>query len=439
MSIGTTVRKITFGEPHAHTTYNRPTEDLIAAIDTKYGDTAKDSTKNRTDAATDALLLNKVDKVAGKGLSTNDYTTVEKNKLAALEGSHWRGTYTSYSNLVAAISNPVAGDYADASDGLGGVVRYVYDVSLTAWTEQGGPAPTMTSTQIKDAYEDNPNTNAFTDAEKAKLSGIATAATKNATDAQLRDRATHTGAQAMSTITSLTTTLAGKADKTQLGTSAALDTGATAGKVMTVGTFGVGTMTPVMNINDQTKIGWSVVNTSTTTGTKPTATGVVSTWGDPLGLAYQEYTSTVGTDLRKFGRRMTSGTPTVWQEMFHTGNMINLGTTPASARTALELEVETSITYSPWQSTMTVSGEYDCTRIESALTTITIATGIVKDIILIEYKKPSGGTEQLTFSNNVDVGTTNLTVIEGESTLFSLMTLGGTKFKLIRMGAGYRG
>jgi hypothetical protein len=31
-----------------------------------------------------ALLANKVDKVTGKGLSTNDYTTTEKNKLAGI-------------------------------------------------------------------------------------------------------------------------------------------------------------------------------------------------------------------------------------------------------------------------------------------------------------------------------------------------------------------
>lgn len=32
-----------------------------------------------------SLLANKVDKVSGKGLSTNDYTTAEKNKLAGLK------------------------------------------------------------------------------------------------------------------------------------------------------------------------------------------------------------------------------------------------------------------------------------------------------------------------------------------------------------------
>lgn len=43
----------------------------------------------------------------------------------------------------------------------------------------------------------------MTGAERTKLAGIATGATANATDAQLRDRSTHTGTQAISTITGL--------------------------------------------------------------------------------------------------------------------------------------------------------------------------------------------------------------------------------------------
>jgi hypothetical protein len=48
-------------------------------------------------------------------------------------------------------------------------------------------------------------------AAKTKLDGIATGATANATDAQLRDRSTHTGTQAISTVSGLQTELAGKA------------------------------------------------------------------------------------------------------------------------------------------------------------------------------------------------------------------------------------
>jgi Phage tail repeat like len=48
-------------------------------------------------------------------------------------------------------------------------------------------------------------------ADKTKLNGIATAATANATDAQLRDRTTHTGAQAIATVTGLQAALDAKA------------------------------------------------------------------------------------------------------------------------------------------------------------------------------------------------------------------------------------
>jgi hypothetical protein len=47
-------------------------------------------------------------------------------------------------------------------------------------------------------------------ADKSKLDGVATGATANATDANLRDRATHTGAQAISTVTGLQTALDAK-------------------------------------------------------------------------------------------------------------------------------------------------------------------------------------------------------------------------------------
>lgn len=47
--------------------------------------------------------------------------------------------------------------------------------------------------------------------DKTKLNGVATGATANATNAQLRDRATHTGAQAISTVTGLQTALDAKA------------------------------------------------------------------------------------------------------------------------------------------------------------------------------------------------------------------------------------
>lgn len=49
-------------------------------------------------------------------------------------------------------------------------------------------------------------------AAKAKLDGIASGATANSTDAQLRDRSTHTGSQAISTVSGLQAALDGKAE-----------------------------------------------------------------------------------------------------------------------------------------------------------------------------------------------------------------------------------
>lgn len=72
-------------------------------------------------------------------------------------------------------------------------------------------------TGISAAYDDAANRltisltgESYTTAEKAKLAAIAAGATANATDAQLRDRATHTGAQAISTVTGLQTALDAK-------------------------------------------------------------------------------------------------------------------------------------------------------------------------------------------------------------------------------------
>ncbi|QXV74761.1 minor tail protein [Rhizobium phage RHEph22] len=57
----------------------------------------------------------------------------------------------------------------------------------------------------------------FTAAERTKLTGIATGATANDTDANLKNRANHTGSQAISTVTNLQTSLDAKVDLTSVG------------------------------------------------------------------------------------------------------------------------------------------------------------------------------------------------------------------------------
>ena len=74
-----------------------------------------------------------------------------------------------------------------------------------------------------DKLADGTNNKLLTSIERAKLNGVANGATANDTDANLRNRANHTGTQATSTITGLDTTLAGKQDKATLGADVAGD------------------------------------------------------------------------------------------------------------------------------------------------------------------------------------------------------------------------
>lgn len=62
---------------------------------------------------------------------------------------------------------------------------------------------------------ESPTVKYFTSSEKLKLSGVASGATANDTDANLKSRANHTGSQAISTVTNLQATLDGKATAAQ--------------------------------------------------------------------------------------------------------------------------------------------------------------------------------------------------------------------------------
>ena len=65
--------------------------------------------------------------------------------------------------------------------------------------------------EIKTGYENNADTNAFTDAEQTKLTGIETAATANSTDVVLLARANHTGTQLAATISDFDATVSANA------------------------------------------------------------------------------------------------------------------------------------------------------------------------------------------------------------------------------------
>lgn len=113
----------------------------------------------------------KVDKVAGKQLSQENFTTAEKSKLAGLESSHFKGSYLTVAALNAAHATSEDGGYAYVGNVGEEAVNYIWDVENNQWT-LGGKGTNDTPAQVKEKYESNLNTNAFTDAEKTKLANL---------------------------------------------------------------------------------------------------------------------------------------------------------------------------------------------------------------------------------------------------------------------------
>lgn len=107
--------------------------------------------------------------------NTNVFTDGEKSKLATLESSKFLGTFLN----VAAIPtvNAVAGSYADVDAGAGvDVQRYIFDANDSKFVQSTSTVAGETSASIKMKYEDNADTNAFTDTEKTKLADLTYAA-----------------------------------------------------------------------------------------------------------------------------------------------------------------------------------------------------------------------------------------------------------------------
>lgn len=143
----------------------------------------------------------------GKAASASVLTTEQLQDLIAAmfqSGTHTNASIT-YDDAAGTISISAVGG------GGGGLTQEQVEDLVGGLVTQG--------TGISVTYDDASNVltialsgESFTSAEKNKLAAVAAGATANATDAQLRDRSTHTGTQAISTVTGLQTALDGKAD-----------------------------------------------------------------------------------------------------------------------------------------------------------------------------------------------------------------------------------
>ena len=164
-----------------------------------------------------SALATKVDKVAGMGLSTEDYTTVEKGKLANIQAGATANQSDAYllnranhtgtqgmgtvDGLVSALAGKVGVDDVRLSD-----AREWSASTVTQSTAEGGTSTVRFAWTAQRVWQAIAAWWAGS-AAKSKLDGIQAGATANATDAQLRDRSTHTGTQSIGTIANLQSTL----------------------------------------------------------------------------------------------------------------------------------------------------------------------------------------------------------------------------------------
>ena len=181
-------------------------DDLIDGAPATY-DTLKEisewiATHQSEYAALIAAIAGKVDKVEGKGLSTEDYTTAEKTKLAGIEAGANNYTLPAAttsalggvkvgSNLAVDANGVISGDYSAATTSANGLMSSTDKAKLdgiaegaTAVTVDSAISSTSTnpvenqaiytalSGKVDTETGKGLSSNDYTDAEKTKLAGI---------------------------------------------------------------------------------------------------------------------------------------------------------------------------------------------------------------------------------------------------------------------------
>jgi hypothetical protein len=146
----------------------------VAVFNGVTGRVIKSSGTPLSNFASVSLEGTKVDKITGKGLSTEDFSTEEKSKLAALS-PHYRGTYATTALVDSEVVDPVAGDYALVE--VVGEPQQVsfWDATNDEWDHK--VVEPMTGEEIATALFDTEDSatyaqetcRIFTDAEKVQL------------------------------------------------------------------------------------------------------------------------------------------------------------------------------------------------------------------------------------------------------------------------------
>jgi hypothetical protein len=101
----------------------------------------------------------------------SNFTSAEKEKLAGLDDNHFKGSYPSLTALKTAYPTASDGDYAYVGTEGTPATMYIWDVTDSQWVLGGSPAG-ETPASVKEKYESNADTNAFTDDDVALIGTI---------------------------------------------------------------------------------------------------------------------------------------------------------------------------------------------------------------------------------------------------------------------------
>ena len=165
-------------------------------------------------ALIDALDSDKVDKVSGKGLSTNDYTTTEKNKLSGI-ASGAEVNQNAFSNIKVGTTTVAADEKTDTVEYVGSNVTITPDatndkitfavasgttstagiVKLSTSTSSTSTSLAATPSAVKSAYDlaNTAKTNAATAQTTADSASDAAAAAQSTADTATTNLSSHTG------------------------------------------------------------------------------------------------------------------------------------------------------------------------------------------------------------------------------------------------------
>ena len=171
------------------------------------------------DVFNNAALDTKVDKVAGKGLSTNDFTTAEKNKLAAITGTNTGGQDLSGYATTAQLDTK-----ANAAD-----------VTTSLSTKANASEVTSSlATKVDKVIGKGLSTNDYSTAEKNKLAAISGT---NTGDQDLSAYATTSQLATKANASDVTTGLAAKANASDVATSLASKVDKVTGKELSTNDY----------------------------------------------------------------------------------------------------------------------------------------------------------------------------------------------------------